>query len=43
MLCGTQSERKVAYRVLVGKNEGNGPPRIPRHKWEGTIKMDLQE
>ena len=32
-----------AYRVLVGKPEGNRPLGIPRCKWEDNIKMDLQE
>jgi len=27
-------ERRSAYRVLVGKPEGMGPPGRPRHKWE---------
>ena len=36
-------ERKVAYRVLVGKPEGKGPPWTHRHRWDCKIKMDLQE
>jgi hypothetical protein len=36
-------ERKVAYRVFVGKPEGRGPLGRPRHRWEDNIKMDLQE
>jgi hypothetical protein len=35
-------ERKV-YKVLVGKPEGKGPFRRPKHRWEGGIKMDLGE
>jgi len=31
------------YRVLVGKPEGKRPPGRPRRRWEGNIKMDLQE
>ena len=31
------------YRVLVGKPEGKRPLGRPRRKWEGNIKMDLQE
>jgi len=27
----------------VGKFEGKRPLRIPRHRWEDNIKMDLQE
>ena len=30
-------------RVLVGKPEGKRPLGRPRHRWEVTIKMDLQE
>jgi hypothetical protein len=31
------------YRVLVGKPEGKRPLGRPRHRWEGNIKIDLQE
>ena len=31
------------YRVLVGKPEGKRPLVRPRHRWEGNIKLDLQE
>jgi hypothetical protein len=31
------------YRVLVGKPEGKIPLRRPRRRWEGNIKMDIQE
>jgi hypothetical protein len=31
------------YRVLVGKPEGKRPLGRPRCRWEGNIKMDLQE
>jgi hypothetical protein len=30
------------HRVLVGKPEGKGPMGRPKHRWEDTIKMDLQ-
>jgi len=36
-------ERRGVYRVLVGKPEGKTPPGRPRHRWENSIKMDLQE
>jgi len=36
-------ERKVVYRVLVGKPEGKRPLGRPRRRWEDNIKMDLQE
>jgi hypothetical protein len=31
------------YKILVGKSEGQRPLRIPRHRWEDDIKMDLEE
>jgi hypothetical protein len=31
------------HRVLVGKPEGKRPLGIHRCRWEGNIKMDLQE
>ena len=31
------------YRVLVGKPEGKRSLGRPRRRWEGNIKMDLQE
>ena len=34
---------KALYRVLVGKPEGKRPLGRPRYRWEGNIKMDLQE
>jgi len=36
-------EERVVYRVLVGKLEGKRPPERPSRRWEGNIKMDLQE
>ena len=31
------------HKVLVGKPEGKRPLGRPRRRWEGTIKLDLQE
>ena len=31
------------YGVLVGKPEGERPMGRPRRRWEGNIKVDLQE
>jgi hypothetical protein len=31
------------YRVLVGKPNGKRPLGRRRHRWEGNIKLDLQE
>jgi hypothetical protein len=36
-------ERRGVYRGLVGKTEGKRPLGKPRRRWEGNIKMDLQE
>jgi hypothetical protein len=36
-------EKNNAYRVFVGKSEGNRPLGRPRHMWEDNIKMDLRE
>ena len=38
-----REERRVVYRILVGKPEGRRPLGRPRRRWEGNIKMDLQE
>jgi len=35
-------ERRVAYRVVVGRPEGRRPLGRLRRRWEGNIKMDLQ-
>jgi hypothetical protein len=40
--CGTCGERSDAYRVLVGKPEGERPLGRFRRRWEGNIKTDLQ-
>jgi hypothetical protein len=36
-------ERRVKYKVLVGKPERKIPPGRSRHTWEDNIKMDLQD
>ena len=36
-------ERRVIYRVLVGKPDGKAPLGRPRRRWVDSIKMDLQE
>ena len=35
--------RMDAYRVLVGKLEGQRPLGRPGHRWEDNIKIDLEE
>jgi len=37
------AERRGAYRVLVRRPEGKRPLGRPRHRWEDSIKMVLQE
>jgi hypothetical protein len=32
-----------AYRIFVGKSEGNRPVGRPRRRWVGNIKMDLRD
>ena len=34
---------RCVHRFLVGKPEGKRPLGRPRRRWEGNIKMDLQE
>jgi hypothetical protein len=34
---------RSVYRGLVGKPEGKRPLGRPRHSWEDSIKVDLQE
>jgi hypothetical protein len=36
-------EKRVAYRILVGRPEERRPLGRPRRRWEDNIKMDLQE
>jgi len=36
-------ERRHACKILVGKPEGKRPLGRSSHRWEGNIKVDLQE
>jgi hypothetical protein len=36
-------EKRNAYRLLVGKPEGNRPLGRPRHRWVDNIRIDLLE
>jgi hypothetical protein len=36
-------EKRNAYRILVGKPEGNRPLGRPRRRWVGNITIDLGE
>ena len=40
---GGRGEKRVVYRVLVGKPEGKRPLEKPRHRWQDNIKLDLRE
>jgi hypothetical protein len=35
-------EKRNAYRILVGKSEGNRPLGRPRRRWVADIKIDLR-
>jgi hypothetical protein len=36
-------DRRVTYRVLVGRPEGKIPLARPRCRWEDNIKIGIQE
>jgi hypothetical protein len=36
-------EKRDAYRLVVGKPEGNSQLGRPRRRWVDTIRMDLRE
>jgi hypothetical protein len=38
-----KGERRVMYRVLVGKPKGKRPLGRPRRRWWANIQIDLQE
>jgi hypothetical protein len=42
-LAARAGERRVAFKVLMGKSEGKRPLGRRRRRWEDNIKMDLQE
>ena len=35
--------RRDAYRIVVGRHEGERPLERPRRRWEDDNKIDLQE
>jgi hypothetical protein len=41
--CSTNEEKRNAYRLLVGKPEGESPLGRPRRRWMDDIRMDLLE
>jgi hypothetical protein len=36
-------EKRNAYKLLVGKQEGKRPLETPRRRWVDNIKMELRE
>jgi hypothetical protein len=36
-------ERRIVYRVLMGKPEGKRPLGRPRSRWDDNMQIDLQE
>jgi hypothetical protein len=43
MACSMNGEMRNAYRILVGKPEGNTPLKRQSRSWVDNIKMDLRE
>jgi hypothetical protein len=41
--CSVDGEERGVYRVLVRKPEGKRPLGRPRRRWEGNVRMNLQE
>jgi hypothetical protein len=41
--CSTNGAKRNAYRISVGKPEGNRPLGRPRHMWVDNIKMVIRE
>jgi hypothetical protein len=41
--CSTNGEKRIAYRMLMGKPEGKRPLGRPRRRWEVNIRLDLRE
>jgi hypothetical protein len=36
-------ERRIAYRIWIGKPEGKRPLGRPRSRWVDNIKMDFRD
>jgi len=41
--CSTHGEMRHAFKILVGKSEGNSPLGRSRHRYENNIKMHLKK
>jgi hypothetical protein len=37
-----ERERRIAYKILLGKPEGKKPLGRPRRRWVVNIKQDLE-
>jgi hypothetical protein len=42
-VCSTNGANKKAYRIFVGKPEGERPLERPRRRWVDNIKMVVSE
>jgi hypothetical protein len=42
-LVARMGEKRNAYRLFVGKQEGKRPLERPRRRWVDNIRMDLEE
>jgi hypothetical protein len=40
--CSTHEEKRIAYRILVGKPEEKRPLGRPTHRWDYRYKMDFK-
>jgi hypothetical protein len=41
--CGTNGEKSIAYKILVGRPGRKRPLGRPRRRWVDSIKIDLRE
>jgi hypothetical protein len=41
--CSTYGGEERCIQCFGGETEGKRPLRRPRHRWEGSIKMNLQD
>jgi hypothetical protein len=41
--CSTNGEKRIAYRIFVGKPEGKRLLGKSRHRWVENIKMNIRE
>jgi hypothetical protein len=41
--CNTNGEKRIAYRLLVGKPEGKRPLGRPRRRWVNNIRIVLEK